>query len=450
MKKIFKAIRNFFLSIWRFIDKKIILPITKLVLKITGRVGGQSSVFENWLSKRNTLLFISLALAIITFVVIDQKIVTFSKNSAEVLRSLPVRAIYNEEAYVIEGLPESVDITLVGSKTDLFIAKQMSTYDVTVDLTGLKPGQHKVNIKYNQSLIDLDYMVNPSAATIIIHEKVSQTKRLTVDILNEQDLDSKLIITNTSIDSDKVIVKGSEEKLNQVAMVKALLDVNSIVDQSVGTFVVKDVPIKAYDSNGNVVDVEIVPNVVDVKTTIASPSKEVPIKINPTGSVAFGKAISLLSTDTTKVTVYGPQSVLDNLNSIPVDVDVNGLKENKEYKIDLTKPVGVSYMSVNNLTLKVELGTASERDVTGVKVITKNVCQGCSVTAASESNTVVTVSLSGVASVIQGINSDDIIAYIDLTGLDSGTHDVEVQIEKSDSRVDYLSKTKKITVTVMK
>ena len=47
MKKIFKAIRNFFLSIWRFIDKKIILPITKLVLKITGRVGGQSSVFEN-------------------------------------------------------------------------------------------------------------------------------------------------------------------------------------------------------------------------------------------------------------------------------------------------------------------------------------------------------------------------------------------------------------------
>ena len=103
MKKIFKTIRNFFLSIWRFIDKKIILPITKLVLKITGRVGGQSSVFENWLSKRNTLLFISLALAIITFVVIDQKIVTFSKNSAEVLRSLPVRAIYNEEAYVIEG-----------------------------------------------------------------------------------------------------------------------------------------------------------------------------------------------------------------------------------------------------------------------------------------------------------------------------------------------------------
>ena len=83
-------------------------------------------------------------------------------------------------------------------------------------------------------------------------------------------------------------------------------------------------------------------------------------------------------------------------------------------------------------------------NVTGVKVITKNVCQGCSVTAASESNTVVTVSLSGVASVIQGINSDDIIAYIDLTGLDSGTHDVEVQIEKSDSRVDYLSKTKKI------
>ena len=86
------------------------------------------------------------------FIVIDQKIVTFSQNSAEVLRSIPVTAIYNEEAYVVEGLPETVDITLIGSKTDLFIAKQMSTYDVSIDLTGLKPGQHKVNIKYNQSL----------------------------------------------------------------------------------------------------------------------------------------------------------------------------------------------------------------------------------------------------------------------------------------------------------
>lgn len=151
MKSLVKPIKKFFKSFWQSFDKKIITPISKVILKFTDNNDNSGKTFENWLSKRNTLLFISLFLAIITFIVIDTQIVTFSKNSAEVLRSLPVTAIYNEEAYVAEGLPSTVDITLIGSKTDLFIAKQMASYDVTVDLTGLKPGQHKVSIKYNQS-----------------------------------------------------------------------------------------------------------------------------------------------------------------------------------------------------------------------------------------------------------------------------------------------------------
>ena len=77
-----------------------------------------------------------------------QKIIVFNENSAEILKSQPVTAIYNEEAYVIEGLPETVDITLIGSKTDLYIAKQSVAHEVRVDLTGLKPGQHKINIKF--------------------------------------------------------------------------------------------------------------------------------------------------------------------------------------------------------------------------------------------------------------------------------------------------------------
>lgn len=450
MKKILKAIKNFFLVIWRFVDRKVILPITKLILKLTGKFDNSGKFFENWLSKRNTLLFVSLALAVLAFIVIDLKIVTFSKNSAEVLRSLPVTAIYNEEAYVVEGLPETVDITLIGSKTDLFIAKQMSSYDVTVDLTGLKPGQHKVTIKYNQSLTDLEYMVNPSTVNVVIYDKVSQTKSLSVDVLNKDKLDSKLVIGSTSIESDKVIIKGADEQLKQVATVKALFDVESLVSQTVGTFTVKDVPLKAYDSSGNVVDVEIVPSKIDVTVTITSPNKEIPIKIVPTGNVAFGKAISSLEANVSKVTVYGSQETLDALNYITLDVDVTDLKANKEYKLDLTKPVGITYMSINSVTVTITLGTVSERDITGVRVVTRNLESGYSVSATSESSATVTVNLKGVASVIDSITSDDIVAYVDLTGLSAGTHEVEVVIEGSDSRIQYLSKTKKVTLTITK
>ena len=59
----------------------------------------------------------------------------------------------------------------------MFIAKQISTYDVSIDLTGLKPGQHEVDIKYNQASTNLEYMVNPSTVNVTISDKVSTVKK---------------------------------------------------------------------------------------------------------------------------------------------------------------------------------------------------------------------------------------------------------------------------------
>ena len=102
MKIMFKIIKNFLKSIWAFIDKKIIIPTTRLVLVGTKKFDKSGKKIENWLSKTNTLLFISLIFAVTLFIVIDQKIITFSESSAEVLKNQEVKVIYNEEAYVVE------------------------------------------------------------------------------------------------------------------------------------------------------------------------------------------------------------------------------------------------------------------------------------------------------------------------------------------------------------
>lgn len=448
--KILRAIKNFFHKIWKFIDRKVVVPTTKLVLKITGSFNKSGKRIENWLSKSNTLLFVSLFLAILVFVMIDQKIVTFTKSSAEVLRSQPVTVIYNEEAYVVEGLPETVDITLIGNKTDLFIAKQSPSYDIRIDLTGLKPGSHKVNIKYNQATTNLEYMVNPSVVPIYIYDKVSETRSLSVDVLNQDKLDSKLIIDDIKIESDKAIIKGAEHQLKQVSTVKALVDINNIVNPEVGTITLKDIPLKAYDDKGNVVDVEIVPSKISADIVITSPSKEVPIKVIPKGDVAFGKAISSLEVTTSKVRVYGPQDILDELNYLPLEIKVNGLKANRQTKVELVKPVGIKSMSINNVTVTINLDSVTEKNIDNVKVISRNLADGYSVTAASANDGAVTVNLKGVDSVIKKITADDIIAYVDLKNLTEGTHEVDVIIEASDARIQYLSKTKKVTVRIVK
>lgn len=451
MKNLIQTMNKFFSKIWRFIDRRIIVPITKLILKLTGNFDRSGKRFENWLSRPTTLLFISLFLAIFIFVVVDQKILRFSESSAEVLTNQPVTAKYNEEAYVIEGLPETVDITLIGSKTDLFIAKQSPSYDVNVDLTGLRAGTHKVNIKYNQvASTSLEYKVNPSSVTINIYPKISRTKTLSLDLLNKDSLDSKLVVKEMKVTDDKVIVKGAEHQLNKVATVKALADVKNIVKQETGTTTLKDVPLKAYDSAGNIIDVEIVPSKIDVDLVITSPMKEVPIRIVPKGTVAFGKAISSIESNESTIIVYGDESVISELRYIPVEIDVNDLKENRQYKLGIPKPAGITSMSVNNITVNIKLDESSDKDINNVQIEYRNLSDGYTVQGLSESDIRISVNVKGVKSVLDGITSDDITAYLDLKGYAEGTYEIEVNVEGTDSRVQYTAKTKRVRIKIEK
>ena len=442
-----------FKRIARFIDKKIIVPVTKLVMKVT-KLGGSNRSLETWLSRSNTLLFVSLFLALLVFFLFDQKKMLFNDTSAEVLKDQKVEAVYNEEAYVVEGLPEKVDITLMGSRSDLFIAKQSTASKVTVDLTGLKPGTHKVNIEYMRPNDSVEYSVNPSVATVNVYPKVSESKTLTMDLLNQDSLDEKLVVDNVTPEVDKVVIKGTDDEsainsLKKVATVKALVDVSALNNQDVGTVTLKDVPLKAYDSNGNSLDVEIVPSKIKVTASLSSPSKTVPIRVVPKGDVTFGQAISSITLSESNVTVYGQQSVLDDLEYVPVEVDVDGLKENREYKLELEEPKGVKSMSVNNVTVQITLGVATDKDISNVNIDVRNLDDRYSVQGLSQNDIQVTVNVKGVSSVLNSLTAEDITAYIDLKDYKPGEYEVEVNVEGTDSRVQYLSKTKKVKIRVV-
>ena len=443
-----------FKRIARFIDKKIVVPVTKVIMKVGKKLGGSNRSLETWLSRSNTLLFVSLFFALLVFILFDQKTLMFNDTSAEVLKDQAVEAVYNEEAYVVEGLPDKVDITLMGSRSDLFIAKQSTTSKVTVDLTGLKPGTHKVNIEYMRPNDSVDYSVNPSAATVNLYPKVSESKTLTTDLLNQDSLDSKLVVDNVKPEVDKVVIKGTDDEnainsLTKVATVKALVDVSSLNNQDVGTVTLKDVPLKAYDSNGNSLDIEIVPSKIEVSVDLSSPSKTVPIRVVPKGDITFGKAISSISLSQSNVTVYGQQEVLDKLEYVPVNVDVDGLKEDREYKLELEKPKGVKSMSINNVTVGITLGTSTDKDINNVNIDVRNLDDRYSVQGLSQNDIQVTVNVKGVESVLNNLNAEDITAYIDLKDYKPGEYEVEVKVEGTDPKVQYLSKTKKVKIRVV-
>ena len=152
MKKIGKLFVRLFSKIILFFDKFIISPITRVILKIMELSKSWAKSLDRISGRKATLLIVSLLLAFVVFIYIDNESNVMIDQYAEILYDQPVSAVYNEELYVVDGLPKTVDITLIGQRRHIFLAKQSPSKGVSVDLTGLKPGNHKVTLKYTQRL----------------------------------------------------------------------------------------------------------------------------------------------------------------------------------------------------------------------------------------------------------------------------------------------------------
>ena len=447
MKKVLSKIGKFFRKIGLFFDKILIAPITRLILKITDFFKNNAKNFDRITGKKSTLLIVSLVLAFGVFVLIDRESNVMIDQYAEILYNQPVTAVYNEELYVVEGLPDKVDITLVGQKRHIFLAKQAPSKGVSVDLTGLKPGNHKVTLKYTQRLESLDYKLDPSQVTVTIYEKVSETRSLTVDLLHQDALDSKLSISNVELDRNEVTIKGAAYKLKKVATVKALVDAKKIPNKS-GDINLKDVQLVAYDTDGKIVDVEIVPKTVTAKVTITSPSKEVPIKVVPTGDLAFGKSIKSIEPSVSSVTLYGSADVLDKIEQLEVKINVDGLEDDKEFNVTLDKPNGVNELSTKTVKIKVTVDKSIKKEFKNISVTVENLDPKYKAQALTEDDRQVTVIVSGSESIVNAIDTSSIKAYVDLKDYTVGEWDVPVKVTGNDLKLSYESKVRKVKIRI--
>jgi len=435
-------------KILKFLDKKIILPITKVFVWIFEKIDKKGLGLEKLLSKKSTLILISLILSLVLFFIVDIKSLILLESSADVIYNQKVNAIFNEEAYVIEGLPEYVDITLIGRKSDLYLAKQLPSHEVSIDLKTLKPGTHRVSLRYRGAIDTINYKLDPSVASITIYPKVSEVRTLTVDVLNKDNLDPKLSISNVELDKQEVIIKGAEHVLKEVSSVKALVDINNMTSYEEGINLLNDIPLIAYDQKGFIIDVEMVPSTLSASITIESPNKTVPIKLVPTGELAFGKSIKEMVSDISTVTIYGEKQAIEKIMEVEIEVDVEKISEDKSITAMIRRPNGVRYLSVTSTVVNIKIGEEKTIELNNIPIEYKNLSNNLVVTMASKEDTLIPVIIRGYEDVIDKITATDIKAFVDLAGYKEGTYEVDVLIEGTDLRAIYIPKTKKVNLII--
>ena len=430
---------SLFAKLAKSFDKHIVLPITRFIFNVSKIFDKSSHRFEAILSKQTTLLFLSLVLAIALFILVDQKLIVFNNSSAEVFKDQKVEVLYNEERFVLEGVPESVDITLIGSKADLYIAKQSaSKHSVKIDLTDIKePGTYKVDLTYDIDSKTIESSVNPSQATIIAYLKESENRTLSYNVINADHLDNTIDIENVSLNIDQVVISGASYKLETVATVEALIDVDKLESTETGVHTLEDITLKAYDSNGNIVDVEINHSgKVTADVTISSSSKEVPLNLIIKNDMPFGKAISSYTFSKDTVLAYGSSETLDTLatNGIDIEIDASNLDKDYSTTVEIPKPSGVKKLDTNRVDLNIAVTNAvsSPNYYLTLKIDPINKPSGYVVGAESSQDSEVLVKPTCSENICKALTAADVEAYVDLADyskLGPGTYEIPVQIK---------------------
>lgn len=451
-KNVFVA---FIMAIYTPIDRFIVVPISRFVFRLGEHLKNNSNKIEKILNRPNILLYLSLIFAITMFFLVDREVINLVQNEAEIIANQPVKALYNEEAYVVEGIIDNVDIILTGNKSAIYLAKQLGDHEVVLDLTDYKPSNssYRVKLTYNQLVDSIKYKIDPTYVTVTIKNKVSKLFNVSYELLNENKLNEKLSVESVELSKSEVVVKGSEDALDKIATVKALVDLNNTDYQDAGTFETDNIPIVAYDEKGNLLNnVEIVPSTISASVKLDTYKSTVPIKILTTGELVTGKAISAVTingNNTYSVDIYGEKNVIDSITSVPVTIDVNGLGNSgsKSYNVTVAKPAGVKHISESSAKINISFGDEKQKTLNITDVHSRNLDANLSVNFPPENGNIA-IQVKGVESVINDITEENISAYVDLNGFGVGNHEVDLKIESDDPRVTFLVNSKiKVTIT---
>ncbi|MBQ1512259.1 MAG: hypothetical protein IIZ52_02055, partial [Erysipelotrichaceae bacterium] len=265
-----------------------------------------SSIIDRIFFSRRYTGVVSLLLALLLYFSVNYSGDNASSqrlSNAKVLSGVSVNVRYNDESFEISGVPTTCQIVLTGEAANVNNAAAKNGYCL-IDLEGYTEGTHSIPLVATGYGNSVTATVTPSEAMVTLKRKTTGQFALEYDFINKNQMDSRYILGTPTFagDTTYVNIRASQDTLNSIAMVKALIDVSG----QTADFEV-NAPLVAYNSSGQVVNAEIDPSSVRASVTVTSPHKTVPILLNLNGEVQSGMAIDSVQMDHQTTVIYAPE-----------------------------------------------------------------------------------------------------------------------------------------------
>ena len=396
-------------------------------------------MIDQWLQHKWFLRFIALALAVLLYLMVAE---TSSSNNASsalpivgqssMTLDVPVEVFFDEVQYVAYNVPEEMGVELQGPSSSLTMTKLVKDYQVFVDLTNLGTGFHRVPVEARGFGGDVNVKLDRETVEIYIDRKQTIEVPVSVNLLNKDQLPEEKVAGDVEIEPSSVKVTGGASRIQNVKEITLNVDV---ANQN-QTFT-REIPPTILDANGNPLNVSVDPNIINVTVPIYNESAMIPIEVVTSGEVAedFRLVDSLLGE--TEVRVFAPKEVLDQLEKVETEpIELDDLTKSEKVMATLRLPEGATSLDQKEVEVQVLVRPNDEtKDDTGELTERIRLTVPVNVRGYDRTNytiqtqDVVSVTLSGKRSLLENISSNSVNVTLDLTGLPSGTHAVDVDYE---------------------
>ncbi|WP_010652191.1 YbbR-like domain-containing protein [Oceanobacillus massiliensis] len=385
---------------------------------------------DNWFKSKWFVRIASLAFAVFLYIFVSVTVnsnesesrLSGNSDQAQLLDDVPVEIRIDEENYVVSGVPEFVMVNLQGSPGNVRPLALQRNFDVFVDLRGLGEGEHTVELQHTISN-DVSAFIEPKTIDVTIEERASEEFDVVADFINSDKLAPGYELVDYELEPSTVTITSSRSVIEQIGAIKVYVNLEGLE----GSINNREVPVNAYDTQGNELNVRIDPESVQVSANIDNPSKSVPVTVDTSGELPEGYSLNSVSANVEEVEVFATSNVLEGITEIATEeIDLSEITESGTIETQLALPEGVNAPEMD--TIEVTLDLEQTREFEAIPITEEELEDGQTVTYVEPESPEVNITVTGNESEIREWTAEDFSASIDLSGLEPGEHTVPVTI----------------------
>lgn len=231
-------------------------------------------------------------------------------------------------------LPETVEVKLWG------LFQEPEDIIAYVDVNNLDNGTYQLPVLVEPVKGALLTSVEPGVVEVVIKAESEKYIPITYAITRNPPAGYELL--DVMMSPDKCLIKGEENAVNRASQAVCEIDLSDTTGVENVT-----VPLKAIDAQGQPITkgIRLVPEIINLYVVVnqVMVTKQVPVKIDLTGSLPEG--YQLLNTKLTPETVriIAPAILADTINELETQkIDISGKVESYSREIGIIVPEGVN------------------------------------------------------------------------------------------------------------